>query len=45
MGTISEFLVLMPATVLDLYNRYCVAAKSSGEAKPCEAYRIFKVCK
>ena len=42
MSTISEFLVLMPATVLDLYNRYCVAKTSSGEAKYCEAYRSLK---
>ena len=45
MSTISKFLVLMLSTVLDLYNRYCVAAKSSGEAKHCEAYQIFKACK
>lgn len=44
MSTISEFLVLMPATVLDLYNRYCVAKTSSGGAKHCEAYRSFKAC-
>ena len=48
MSTISKFLVLfflISSTVLDLYNRYCVAKKGSGEAKHCEAYRSFKTCK